>query len=98
MARRLVGHPQHELAERRIPRDGGEIFRDVAHLRGERGGALTPYDVVREQVSVQLELRAAAGRVDDDGVEGGALERLDVPFRERQRLVVRARMRVQRTT
>ena len=76
--------------------DVGEVLAHVAHLGRERDRAFAPRDVVREQDAVALELRAAAGGVDDDRVDVRLVERGDVAARQRSSVLALAGMRVQR--
>src|SRR5262249_49066583 len=58
---------------RREGRQAGEELGDVANFRGELLRARSPFLVLREDPSVLLERRAAAGGVDEDRVEDAAL-------------------------
>ena len=64
----LRGRDRRQLAE-----DLGDVFA----LCGEGGGAGCPFGVVAEEVAVLLHGGAAAGGVDDDGVDVGGLEEGD---------------------
>ena len=70
VARVLERDAQRERMARRARASLREELADVAHLRRERRGAL-----VSEEPAELLQVRAAAGRVDDDEVD--VVERVD---------------------
>ena len=88
MARVLHRHLQVQRVAGRARLDAGEELAEIAHSRRERRRALGPGGVVAEHVAELLQVRAAARRVDDHGLD--ALERLDHPARERPPLVAAA--------
>src|SRR5205814_2474585 len=57
-------------------------FGDVAHLRAEGTRTIRPRGIIVKQLAVFLHRRSAAGRVDDDAIDAGALEHADVVLRE----------------
>ena len=90
VARVLQRDAQGERVPGRPRLDAREELADVAHARRERGRALGPGRIVPEQPAELLQVRAAAGRVDDDRLD--PVERRDQPTRERLALLEPARV------
>ena len=69
---------------------------DVHHGAGERRGARRPRRVAPEEVAVRLHVRAAARRVDHDGLDARCLEGRDRGPRQRPRGLGLSRVGVER--
>ena len=77
MAGVVVGDAEGEGIARRLGREFAEDFCDVFAFCGEGAGAVGPFGVIAEEMAILLHGRAAAGGVDDDGIDVGALEEVD---------------------
>jgi hypothetical protein len=58
-------------------REFGKNFRDVAAFGGEAAGAVGVDGIVAEKMAILLDVGAATGGVDDDGVDLGVFEDFD---------------------
>lgn len=73
----MVGDLEGERAARGDGAEAGEKLGGVFDLGGDGGGAVGPGRVAPQQAVPFFHRRAAAGGVDHDGVDLGALDRLD---------------------
>ena len=95
MAGVLIGDAHRELAERLVADNRLQVFAHVANSRCQGRGAFGPIRPVLEEMRVALEVGPAARGIDENYV--GPLERGDVAFREPNRLLLVAGVRVQCT-
>ncbi len=81
MASLVVSDRLRDRSRRRADTNLGQPLVNVAHLRRPLQGALRKSRVILEQVAVILQVRAAAGRVGDDGVKSLKVKGVKVPSR-----------------
>lgn len=84
MARIVEGYAEAERISWRAGRQLGQNFCDVLALCGEGFGAIGVVGIVAKQMAVILNIGAAACGIGNDGVDAGALERVDSFSSERE--------------